>query len=813
MRMEALCRFILRRAGLVVALATLVTIPGFYYTAKLYQNLRTDLEELLPTTARSVIDLGEVTHRLQSIDNIAVLIFSKDGKATRRFVDDLIPKLEKLPDTVSAGVEYKIQKELEFFKKRRALYVELEDLIHIRNFIRDRIDYEKQLYNPLNIFSEKELKEPVLDLPALMTKYSAKVSSYDRFPDGYYATPDETKRVVLVNLSGKGSGIGTMMALKKAVEAEIAALNPKKYAPDVEIKYSGGVQNTIEEHEALIEDLGLSTVIVLVLTVVAMLVFFRSFRSTFALITSLLMGTFWTFGVSYFAVGYLNANSAFLGSIIIGNGINFGIIVLARYLEERRKRRSHVRATYEAMVHTATATLTAALAAGLSYGSLMLTSFRGFSQFGVIGLIGMVLCWISAFTVLPAMLTLLERFKPLITPNRKKPKQFITVAVAELVRKYPKILWASAFVITLASLGMFVRLSPDVIETNLSKLRNKKSMTEGSGYLSKYVDEIFQRYLSPMVILPKKTEDTEKIAAAVRAAKEKEGSHSLINSVQTMADFVPKNQPEKHLLLKQIQRELTPRVMARLSPEKKKFATEFLTPESFEPVTRDSLPLLIRTKFTEKDGSIGKLVLVEPPLSSDTWNRDKLIQFIHDLRYAADGVTPDTAVAGGLAITSDMVEAVTRDGPRATLFAFISVILLVITLFRHPKTIALILFALTLGVVWLLGIILGFGIKINFLNFIALPITFGIGVDYGVNIFQRYREEGGGNIVDVIRQTGGAVALCSLTTTIGYGSLLLAGNQAFVSFGLLSVLGEVTCLLAAVIALPAFLLTRLELKR
>lgn len=811
--MEALCRFILRRAGLVVVLATLITIPGFYYTAKLYQNLRTDIEELLPTTARSVIDLGEVTKRLQSIDNLAILIFSKDGKATRKFVDDAVVRLARIPNALSAGVEYKIQKELEFFKKRRALYVELGDLIHIRDFIRERIDYEKQLYNPLNIFAERELHEPILDVPALMNKYAAKTASYDRFPDGYYATPDGTKRVILVNLSGKGSGIGTMLSLKKAVETEIAALNPTSYASDIEIKYSGGVQNTIEEHEALIEDLGLSTVIVLVLTVVAMLAFFRSIRGTVALLTSLLMGTFWCFGVSYFAVGYLNANSAFLGSIIIGNGINFGIILLARYIEERRKNRGHVRATYEAMVHTATATWTAALAAGLSYGSLMLTGFRGFNQFGIIGLIGMVLCWISAFTVLPALLTLFDRFKPLITPSRKKPKQRIASGTAQLVKTYPKLIWASFFVFTLASLAMFVRLSPDVIETNLSKLRNKKSMTEGSGYLSKYVDEIFQRYLSPMVILPKKTEDTEAIAAAVRAAKEKEGSHSLIHSVQTMADFIPKQQVEKQLLLKQIQRELTPRVMARLSPEKKKFALEFLTPEAFEPVTRESLPALIRTKFTEKDGSVGKLVLVEPPLSSDTWNRDKLIQFIHDLRYAADSITPGTAVAGGLAITSDMVEAVTRDGPRATLFAFLSVILLVVTLFRHPKTIGLILFALTLGVIWLLGIVLGFGIKINFLNFIALPITFGIGVDYGVNIFQRYREEGGGNIVDVIRQTGGAVALCSLTTTIGYGSLLIAGNQAFVSFGLLSVLGEVTCLLAAVIALPAFLLTRLELKR
>ena len=53
--------------------------------------------------------------------------------------------------------------------------------------------------------------------------------------------------------------------------------------------------------------------------------------------------------------------------------------------------------------------------------------------------------------------------------------------------------------------------------------------------------------------------------------------------------------------------------------------------------------------------------------------------------------------------------------------------------------------------------------------------------------------------------TGRAVALCSFTTIIGYGSLLLARNQALFSFGVLAVLGEICCLAVAVVALPAAL--------
>jgi len=268
------------------------------------------------------------------------------------------------------------------------------------------MDYETPLNNPLVIFAEINIPEPTLDLRSMRSKYDSKLSSYANFPDGYYATPDEKVRIVLVYLPSKSSGGGNIHQMKKAVEEIIAHLDPKKYAPDLEIKYAGGVQNTIEEQAALVADLELSTVIVLVIVGAAMWIFFRALRATIALFVALLMGTFWTFGVSYFAIGYLNANSAFLGSIVLGNGINFPIILLARYLEERRANQSHSNALDISMQQTAVATLTAALAAGLAYGSLALTGFRGFRQFGIIALIGMVLCLIAAYPVLPAILTL-----------------------------------------------------------------------------------------------------------------------------------------------------------------------------------------------------------------------------------------------------------------------------------------------------------------------------------------------------------------------------------------------------------------------
>jgi predicted RND superfamily exporter protein len=238
---------------------------------------------------------------------------------------------------------------------------------------------------------------------------------------------------------------------------------------------------------------------------------------------------------------------------------------------------------------------------------------------------------------------------------------------------------------------------------------------------------------------------------------------------------------------------------------------ELQNPKVFVPFSELDLPPMILGKFRENDGELGRIVLVDKRIESKD-DSTALGKFVQIGRNIADSVERGAPVAGDLPISYDMFQAILQDGPKATFFAFLAVVFLVILLFRNIRTIGLVLIALSFGVIWLAGIILGLHLKINFLNFIALPITFGIGVDYGVNIFQRYREEGSGSILRVIRDTGGAVMLSSFTTSVGYSSLLIAGNQAFVSFGRLAVLGEMTCLAAAVFSLPAFLCYR-EQKR
>jgi predicted RND superfamily exporter protein len=84
------------------------------------------------------------------------------------------------------------------------------------------------------------------------------------------------------------------------------------------------------------------------------------------------------------------------------------------------------------------------------------------------------------------------------------------------------------------------------------------------------------------------------------------------------------------------------------------------------------------------------------------------------------------------------------------------------------------------------------GFKINFLDFVALPITIGIGIEYAVNIVTRARQEGETGGGTAVAATGGAVVLCSYTTIVGYGSLLLSQNLGIRSFGVAAMLAGVS---------------------
>jgi hypothetical protein len=97
------------------------------------------------------------------------------------------------------------------------------------------------------------------------------------------------------------------------------------------------------------------------------------------------------------------------------------------------------------------------------------------------------------------------------------------------------------------------------------------------------------------------------------------------------------------------------------------------------------------------------------------------------------------------------------------------------------------------------------GISFNLANLVILPLIIGIGVVNGVHLVHRYREEADKNVNVLSRSTGQGVILSSLTTMIGFGSLMVADYQGVYSLGLVLTLGVGCCLVASITVLPAML--------
>ncbi|MCD6506730.1 MMPL family transporter [Candidatus Poribacteria bacterium] len=101
------------------------------------------------------------------------------------------------------------------------------------------------------------------------------------------------------------------------------------------------------------------------------------------------------------------------------------------------------------------------------------------------------------------------------------------------------------------------------------------------------------------------------------------------------------------------------------------------------------------------------------------------------------------------------------------------------------------------------------GMKLNFTNLIAFPLIIGIGIDDGVHLIHRYRMEGWQRIGTVFANTGKAILLTSLTTMIGFGSLMFMTHRGMASMGTVLVIGIGSCLITTVLILsPAFRVTR-----
>jgi len=749
--------------------------------------LLADFANLLPPEAPAVRDLARIEARVTGQDSVLGLVVAPDPERRATATRELATRIAALDQSLVRRVDDEDDVTRAFFRAHRHLFVPLEDLRAAHDALATRIQRAKLEANPLFIdldeVDQAESDAAKAKLDELRERRRTAEAALDK---SGFVSSDETTQLLVIRTSFPKTDAGAARRLVGALEvarAEVLARHP-----GIEIGFAGGPVVTLAEHTALIRGIVTSSLVTAVLVTAVLLGFLRSVRLVGVVAGVLVIATVIAFGLAAITVGHLNAATAFLGAIIAGNGVNYGILLVARYRDERRTAEPE-EAMARAIAETVVPTLIASLGAAIAYASLAVTSFQGFADFAWIGSLGMLVCWIASFALVPLLVL---RFAPAIGSLRRS--LLGELLARALAGRRPIVVLGISGLVVAGALVLAVRyIANDPFEYDLTKLRSAGDDAVRARSWMGRSDAAFGRGIAGQTfIAADRAEDVRPIVDAIGRLP-----RDTVGRVRSIYDAIPADQPAKLAVLADLRTLLDDDALEALTDEERSELLALRPPDDLVAITPATLPPRVVESLTEADGRIGLLVAIRPAAELDEWNGRDLLRFATAIRAVQ---LPDERVittSGASVIFADILTAVRDDGPRVTLVAFAGLVVMILLVVGRDRRAVAVLVSLASGAIVLVGVCALLDLRINFLDFVALPITLGLGVDYAINMAHGDRDIGA-----VLRTSGAAVVVCSATTIIGYGSLLVSDNLAIRGFGLASLIGEIAALAAAIVMVP-----------
>lgn len=811
-----------RHSGLLLLLFFLLAV-GAGITAYRGLDLRTDFTELLPDNHPSVTALRSISGKQKSSSNLVMIVHSKDRAANNRFVDGIRAQLEALVPTSFTEIQWKPNTEVpEYAAKWKWLYADMSDLANAEELL-DRVIARRTmpLLVDLDGDAEKELRqlrqrlnERVPQLAQNPTPSPGEAARVQR----YFEAEADGEHWLGVMMWRRRDGLATRGDIETmaAVRGIVSGANPPSFHPSLKVEYTGHIAQALDEQGGIKEDFQLATMACAALILLSIILYFRRFAVLLVVGAPAVLGVLLSLVLAAFKLQHLNINTAFLVSIILGNGINSPIVLMARYGEERRQGLPVEAALRSALRGAFLGTLSAMAAASIAYGSLLLTQFKGFNQFGLIGGAGMLIVWFSTFVVVPPLVLFCERLRPgCMTP---KPSWLHRpyAALGRFIERHSTVVAVLVLALIALSVRPLQRYLQDPLEWNFNNLRTEETPSQnmwgrmemlgmaqvGAGYVGN--DGVF---------LVDRPEQADLVAEAVRKKDAALGAKHVLKQVRTLNSLLPDKQDEKLASLSRIRKKID-RYQELMDESERNEVTAWRPPDYLRRLTTFDLPKQTQDAFTEVEGPRGRFVGVDAdPDNYYSWNGHDLLRIAKALTVEADGKT--WVAASAATVFAGILETLISDGPRVTKAALLGVCVLILLLFGFRGAVPVLL-SLAIGIIWLGGSVgaidaakrlqENFHVKINFMNFVALPITLGVGTEYAAQLWSRLRQPNAPPLADILAETGSAVSLCSLTTVIGYSTLLLSRNHALKSFGIIADLGEITTLFAALLGLPVIIL-------
>ena len=857
---------------LILALALLLSALSVIYTVRNMQFL-TGRDDLMPKNAPFQVDYRAYRAEFGDQEEIVAVIESDDAEKSTRAADALYALLKK-DDKQFRDVFY--PGGLPFFRKNGLLFMPLEDIKNLRHTLTMAAPVLKdlaaapsvqtlftsltgQIDSYLNSGDPASLASLTFMLSTLDKGFKAfdgKSSgmSMDSFLKGGGDKPSMLdsagKQQVITLLPVKDEG--SFVASEKSIKAARAALDVILKNPAFKGIRGGLTGVPVLEYEEMAtsqKDISIATIVSLTLTVLMLLFAFRGLLNVVAAMVSLIVGICLSFGFATLAVGHLNILSMVFAIMLIGLGIEYGIQVVLRYQEELKTGASGMEAIETGLAANIRSIVMAAATVALAFATFAFTDFKGIAELGIIAAGGVFICVLATFTVLPAMLVLLERFR--------KPSNTV-VHTSEGTKFYalfarPKAIIAITALLSLACLYPTLTMRFDYNLMNLQakglqsveyayKLMRSK---ENSGYFA--------------VV-------TARDAAEARTLTERLEKQPAVDHVVSKLSFVPEQQREKLAelaALRQVMDQVRPvpdeenlqvmalpavfenfrnrveklknSLVARKAPEAAPTAAFLSTLDGFfnsldKEKDKNALGMLREFQgsmfaelpaklnmmkesleavaISEADvppqllqrfvGSSGKLLL-QVAAKKEIFEREPLEEFIGQVKSIVPGAT------GEPVMVYESLSVLRNAYLKAFIYAFIGIGVILLINFKSIRYALLGVIPLGAGLLLMIGGMRLIGISFNSANIIVLPLILGVGIDSAIYILNRYRQgnESPGQVAT--RSAGIGVFLNALTILFSFGALMVAHHQGVFSIGAVMSLGMVASVAAFLIFLPALL--------
>ncbi|HEY0235224.1 MAG TPA: MMPL family transporter [Afipia sp.] len=600
------------------------------------------------------------------------------------------------------------------------------------------------------------------------------------------------------------------------------------------LRLTGPVPIADEEFATVQEGALLNGIVTILVVLLILWMALHSPKIIAAVFITLFIGLAITTAVALMLVGAFNMISIAFFVLFVGLGVDFGIQYSVRYRSERHNTHELQSALEEAARFSAVPLTLAAVATAAGFLSFLPTHYKGVSELGKIAGAGMLIAFVAAVTVLPALLKLLN------PPGEAEPVGYAFLAPLDRFleeRRIPIIASTLGIAILGLPLLYFMQFdfnpinlrSPKVesIATYLDLRRDPNTGTNAIEILAPSLSAAKQmqerlgklpevaRTISLDSFIP--DDQQAKLGMIRRAAGALDGAFrakpgtapsdaenvvALSDAAANLRRVASKSPPEPAAAANRLADALT-RLAQSDKSVRDKVSDVFLSPLSVmldqirnslkaQPVTLKTLPAYLVDDWVTPDGR----ARVEVQPNGDPNDNETLRRFA----AAVQKVEP-TATGGPVSIL-ESGHTIVMAFIQAGIWALLSISVLLYIVLRRAGDVLLTLVPLILAGVVTLEICVLIGMPLNFANIIALPLLLGVGVAFKIYYVTAWRA-GHTNLLQ--SSLTRAIFFSAMTTATAFGSLWLSSHPGTSSMGKLMALSLVTTLAAAVLFQPALM--------